>query len=126
MCPCLVATLLGAIAAVVDVAPAAAVIPARIDEQPATAILIRTLTHPLTVFGGHQVQRGECEVPEGRVQSILVETPLPFELTGTAYDLHAAGGTRQRRIEDRQIIFCRGLVSRLRNEDPIDRLAQFQ
>lgn len=125
-CALLVAALLGTIATVIDITPAAAVIFAGIHEQPAAAIFVSTLTHPLPAFRSHQVKRRKGGDPEGSFQSVLIEIPLPCELAGMTDNLHPAGWTRQRRIQDRQVCLCRGFPSRRGNKDSIDRLAQLQ
>ena len=42
--------LLGAVAAIVDIAPTAAVVLAGVDEQPAAAVLVGALAEPAHVF----------------------------------------------------------------------------
>jgi hypothetical protein len=47
----LITTLFGAIAAIIDIAPATAMVLAGIDKQPTTSFFVSTLTNPLKVFG---------------------------------------------------------------------------
>src|SRR5512145_1785924 len=101
--PLLVTALLGAVAAVVDVAPAAAVILGGVDEEPAAAVLVRALPQPLIAFRGHQIGCGKRQGPERRIQRVLVDIPLPLEPARTAHYLCTAGWVCQQRVQDRQV-----------------------
>src|SRR5512138_3986692 len=87
----LVTALLGAVTAVIDVTPATAVILGGVDEEPAAAVLVRALPHPLITFGGHQAGGRQRQDPERRFERVLVDVPLPLEPTRAAYHLCTAG-----------------------------------
>src|SRR5262245_46553729 len=109
--------------AIAHIAPTAAMIPARIEKQPA-AVVPPTLPDFVERFArNQQIRGGSRDRTKGGVQSAVFTTPFPAEPTLAWRDPQAREATSQLGIQLLEVNFLWFSLSRASQENSINRFA---
>src|ERR1043166_9141630 len=119
-----VAANLGPVAAIAHVAPAAAVVLARVHKQPA-AVVSLALAHMLHGFtAGQQLRRRTGDWAEGAIERPVVAGPLPGKSSALRYDAHPAQSAPQLGIQLGQVGIRRPFARYYRQANLVNGFAQ--